>query len=312
MITREILLRELIRSGYSIENGIRVWNLSKGAFCFINLEMAKAFIELQAHPRYEVIKDTEIKLLNLNIAGFLKSMQDSPFNLIDMSCTIGDKARAIISSLPKNMKLRYCPISVSDYLVRLSLENVKKENFQNVIDYASRITQDFACLDEVGAALRNIKYQKNVLLLLSSLISTFEINDYLFRLSQSMFPEDLLIIGNGIRMGQRFSHLETYQHPMFDRWLIHLLRQLGFKDEEVEYNARFAHNRLESYYKIKVDKKILYEKKMIEFRKNDEIIVAFQYKLFANELKDFCDMYFDNAGLVKDPNEEYALVLCKK
>ena len=90
------------------------------------------------------------------------------------------------------------------------------------------------------------------------------------------------------------------------------MKELGFKDKEVEYNARFAHNRLEAYYKIKVNKTIEQKNKKVQLEKGDEIIVAFQYKLYADELRDFCDMYFDNVELIKDPEEEYALVFCKR
>ena len=90
------------------------------------------------------------------------------------------------------------------------------------------------------------------------------------------------------------------------------MRTLGFKDEEVEYNARFAHNRLEGCYKIKVDKTFDYEKRKIELKKGDNILVTFQYKFYEQELKDFCKMYFDTVNLVKDPINEYVLIACKK
>ncbi len=312
-IIKETICRELIKNGYSEENRVRVWDIARRAFRFVNLDMAKAFLNIREHPRYKAtIMDIETNLLKENIPKFFKNLIDQRFNLINLSCVDGTKSKLILGLLPENLKLRYCPVNVSEYLVKLSLENVKKSNFKNVIDYAPRVSDDFWNLDQTGAALRNNSYQRNVLLLLGSFLSGFDINDYLFRLNQSMLPGDLLIIGNGIRKGDRFVNLETYKHPMFNNWLIHLIRQLGFKDEEVEYNARFAHNRLEMYYKIKEDKKIISEGRKIEFRKGDEIIVAFQYKLYAQELRDFCDMYFDNVQLFHDPAEEYAIVFSMK
>ena len=204
-----------------------------------------------------------------------------------------------------------CTVKINDYFVKVALENVKKEGFANVIEYAPRLSDDCKNFDEVGAALRNSKYQKNVVLLLGSLLASFEINDYLFRLSNSMLPGDLLVIGNGIRKGPRFSNLETYKHPIFNEWLIHLMRQIGFSDKEVEYDARFANGRLEAFYKIKVDK-VIYGERKIEFKKGDIIIVAFHYKLYDYELGDFCRQYFEKVELVKDPAEEYALVFCRK
>ncbi len=310
---KEILLKELIKKGYSREEGVNVWDISDRSLRYINKEMAESYLKLNEHPRYKAtIIETEKKLLKDHITEFLKGIQDSSFNLIDMACTDGEKAKVIITHLQKEAKFRYCPVNINEHLVKLSLENIKKENFKNVEEYAPRISQNFESLGQIGAALRNNKYQKNVLLLLNSLLASFDINDYLFNLSQSMLPGDVLIIGNGIRKGERFANLDTYKHPAFNTWLIHLMKALGFKDNEVEYKARFAHNRLEVYYKIKVGKTLEYENRKIELKENDEIIVAFQYKLYPNELRDFCDMYFDNVKIVVDKEDEYALVFCKK
>lgn len=311
MLTKGLLIKELIKNGHSVENGVNIWDISNRSFRYINKEMAEAYLKLRQHPRYKkTVTEIEISLLKENAVDFIRCMEECYFNLIEMGCTDGEKARIIIKELPH--EFRYCPVNVNEYLVKLSLEEIKKENFPNVIEYAPRITKDFQSIGEVGAALRNNKYQKNVFLILGSLISSFDINDYLFNLSQTMLPGDLLLIGNGIRKGERFANLQTYQNPLFNDWLIYLMRELGFKDSEVEYNARFAHNRLEAYYKIKINKTIEHENKRIEIKKGDEIIVAFQYKLYAKELRDFCDMYFDEVTLVHDPEEEYALVMCKK
>jgi uncharacterized SAM-dependent methyltransferase len=313
MSIKKNLLDELIKQGYSEENSTRVWDLAHRSFRYINEDMAKAFLKIKEHPRAKLtIIDTEIKLLKDNISKFLKPLEDSNFNLIDMGCSDGNKAKAIIDTLDKKIKFRYCPVNVSNYLVKLASNNIKKENYKNVIEHAPRLSKNFESLDEIGAALRNNSYQKNAYLLLGSLLASFDINHYLFKLSQSMLPGDILIIGNGIRTGERFSNLETYKHAIFNNWLIHLMKELDFKEEEVEYNARFANNRLEAYYTIKKDKKISHDDKEIEFKTGDKILVSFQHKLFEEELKNFCKMYFDSVELVKDPENEYALVMCKK
>lgn len=313
MIMKDILLKEMIKNGYSVENEIRIWDISDRSFRYINKEMAEAYLKLREHPRYKAtVIETETKLLVENIPELLKCVENCEFNLIDMGCNHGEKAIALMKKMPKNIKLRYCPVNVNEYLIKTSLENIKKENLPNIVEYAPRISKDFESLDEIGAALRNNKYQRNVFLLLNSLLSSFDINSYLFNLSRSMLPNDLLIIGNGIRKGERFENLETYKHPMFNEWLIHLMRELGLKDNEVEYNARFAHNRLEAFYKMKTNKTLKHEDIKISLKKEDEIVVAFQNKFYANELRDFCDMYFDEVKLFKDPEEEYAVVFCKK
>ncbi len=313
MVIKQAILKELVKNGYSEENGSKVWSIANTSLWFITPEMSRAFLKLRDVPRYrETIIETEIKLLEENIASFLESMKNVKFNLIDMNCGNGEKAKRLIQKLPQTMKFRYCPVCINGCLAELSSESVKKENFTHITEHAQRVSQNYETMGEIGAALRNSTYQKNVILFLGSLLSSFEINDHLFKLSQTMLPGDLLIIGNGIRTGQRFNNLETYKHPVFNEWFIHLMRLLGFKDEEVEVNTRFAHNRLEGFYTIKTNKTLHYEGKEINIKEGDKIIVAFQYKLYENELKDFCNMYFDKVDLKKDSQNEYALVLCKK
>ncbi len=313
MINKETLIKEMIKNGYSKERGINVWDISDRSFRYINEDMAKSYLKLRDHPRYKAtVIDIEKNLIKENAKKIVENIKENRFNLIDLGATNGEKAICLIKTLPKELKIRYCPVNVNEHLVENALENVKREKFTNIEEYAPRISKNFESLDEIGAALRNNNYQKNVLLMLGSLISSFEINDYLFRLNVSMLPGDILLIGNGIRKGERFTNLENYKHPLFNEWLIHLMKELGLKENEVEYNARFSNERLEAYYILKTDKVLEHEKQKVELKKGDEIIVAFQYKLFANELKNFCDMYFDEVKIFHDTEEEYALVFCKK
>ncbi len=313
MTIKDILVKELIKRGHSEDKGINIWDISNRSFRYINKEMADSYLRLRDHPRYKAtIIDIEMKLLKDHMLEIIKTVGDSPFNMIELGVTNGEKAKAIINEIPKNFNFRYCPVNVNEYLVNTALENIRSENFPSIIEYAPLVSKDFTSLSVIGAELRNNKYQKNIFFILGSLLASFEINDYLYKLSQSMLPGDILIIGNGIRKGERFANLQTYKNPIFNQWLIHLMRELGYKDEEVEYNARFTNNRLEAYYKIKKNKIFEQEKRKIEIKEGDEIVVAFQYKLFANELRDFCDMYFDEVKLFHDPEEEYALIFCKK
>ena len=150
MLMKEILFKELIKKGHSVENSVNIWDISDRSFRYINKEMAEAYLRLSEHPRYKaIVIDIEKKLLKENIKSFIKCVSDCEFNLIDMGTTNGEKAIAIIKELPQEIKLRYCPINVNEYLVKLALENVKKENFLNIIDYASRISKDFKSLDEI-------------------------------------------------------------------------------------------------------------------------------------------------------------------
>jgi len=313
MELRDALCKELVKKGYSERSdGRKIWNVANRSFLYMTSDLAESFLKVRSHPRYnKTIVEIESKLLKGNVEKFVGELIDRPFNLIDMGCGDGSKARVFLESLKGGSKLRFCPVNSNKYLVDLALKNIKDSNFESVLEYYPHVS-DLSSLHEVASMMRNGEYQKNVILLLGSILASFEIHEYLFNLSRAMFNGDRLIIGNGIREGERFAGLETYKHPLFIDWFSHLIRGLGFEDGEVEYDARFENGRVECFYKLNSDKKIVCGDREIEFKKGDEVLVAILYKYYEDELKEVCQRYFRDVELVRDPESEYALVLCVK
>ncbi len=313
MELKEALFKELVKQGPLVESGKRVWNIARRKFLYWNEGLAKSFQKLKEHPRYQAtIVKSELDLLKKNKNVILDEVVKGPFNLIDMGSGDGSKAKVFLGLFEgKNADIRYCPVNVIDYLTQLTLENLKKEKFDFVKEYFSHLAS-YEKLDEVASKVRGAKYQRNVILLLGSILASFDINDYLFHLSNAMFKGDYLVIGNGIRKGERLVNIETYKHPIFSEWFMHLMNAIGFNENDVEYGARFNEMRVEMFYKMKVDKSIEYSGKKIDFKQGDEILVAVLYKFYENELKKFCEMYFSDVKFFKDSDEEYALVLCRK
>ncbi|MEK7106317.1 MAG: L-histidine N(alpha)-methyltransferase, partial [Patescibacteria group bacterium] len=171
---------------------------------------------------------------------------------------------------------------------------------------------DFKDFDDIIGALRSVDYQDNIVLLLGETLSHYDINELLHTLSEPMFSGDILIIGNGYRVGKRFVAIEKYKDSLFNEWFINIMRGLSFKDSEVEYDVRFANDRLEAFYKILADKTVSLGGKKVEFKKGDEVVVATQNKMFLDELKKFCKMYFSEVEILADEQKEYCLVVCKK
>ena len=310
---RAELYKELVKQGPSIEDGKRVWNIAKRLFLFSTQEQAQAFLKLRNHPRYQaIIVQKEIELLTENKNIFQKELGKSNFNLIDMGCADGSRAKVFLQIMEnEDAKVKYIPVAVSDFFINLSLQNIKKENFKIVKDYHP-FTENYESLDEVASLVRSNNYQKNVVLLLGSILGSFEINEYLFNLSNAMFSGDCLIIGNGIRKGERLVNIENYKHPLFNEWFMHLMKSLGFLEDEIEYDARFNQLRVEGFYRLKKDKTLKMDGKTMNMGKGDEVLVAILYKYYEDELKAFCEMYFSNVRLFKDKDEEYALIICKK
>lgn len=308
----QAIFNELLNKGYSVKGKNRIWTLANSKLLYITPELAKGFLNLAKSEVYKKkVYAIEAKLLRDNALKILEPLKGRDFNLIDLGCGDGKKVGEFVRALKNRGSFRYCPVDISSYLINRAISNIKSENFKNVKAYESSVS-DFENFDNIIAVLRNDKYQKNMIFLLGNTLANFEINDFLFNLSNGMFERDYLVIGNGIRTGPRLVSLETYKSKAFGDWLYGVMSGLGFKKNEVEYDARFAHSRLECFYKIKVNKKINHLGRRAEFKKGDQVVVAVLYKYYEDELVDFTKRYFSDVQLVKDPDNEHALLICRK
>ena len=204
-------------------------------------------------------------------------------------------------------------MNVNEYLVNLASENIKKAGFENVVEVHPIISDgDPITLRNLGKNTKTKEFDRNVVLLLGTVLASYEINDYLFEISRNMKKNDYLLIGNGIRTGERLVEIEKYKHKLLGNWFVHLVKGLGLKEEEVEYDAKFGNSRIEMFYRLKVDKTIEHGGKKVELKKGDEILTTVLYKYFEEEFDKFCKMYFSEVFLATDEDKGYALVLCKK
>ncbi len=309
---RGMLFKELVKKGYSEFKGRRIWDIANRSFLYGNDELAKKFLEFRSFPRYKkTIVDIEVGLIKDNAGRFLSGLGEDAFNLIDMGCGDGSKAIELIRELDKSYKIRFCPIHINEYLINLALDNIKKEGFESVKEFKSYVSY-LDSFDEVADLLRDKKYKRNVVLLLGSILASFEIHSYLFKMSQAMHSGDYLIIGNSIRTGERFSNLELYKSSVFENWFRPIIIELGFENNEVDYDARFENGRVELFFKVKVNKSLEHDGKKFYFKKGDEIVAAVLYKYYEYELKDFCRMYFRDVEIAVDVDNEHSLILCRK
>jgi len=308
------LFREFIKNGYATEDGKKVWNIADRRFLYMNPKLSKSFLELRNFEFYrQQVIDREIALLHAHSLKLRKLVGEDPYNLIDVYCGDGKKACEFVNALGDSGNIRYCPTNVHEFLVKLALSNMKKERFSAVKSFIPNICEcNGRNLSSHVSRLRNSKYSRNVILLFGSVLSSYEINDYLFHLSRGMLPDDLLLIGNAIRKGTRLVNLDLYKDDIWNKWFTHLLKELGLRPNDYNYGARFGNSRIEMYYTMKSDKKIAHRGKAVSLQRGDEILAAILYKLYPEELVKFCKMYFANVEIVKDKENEYAIVICKK
>ncbi len=312
MYVKGIFFKELIRRGYTYRGRTKVWDISSSKLWYLTPELAKGYLNLKNYPPFrQRVIDDEIELIRKNAQSILKKFNSKKFNLIDLGCGDGAKAAAFIRQAPKNVNLRYCPVDISPYLLKMAAGKIKSLKFQQVENIKPTLV-DFTKKDHTFSMLRSTEYQKNLVLLLGETISHYEIHELIFKLSRDLLPGEVILIGNGIRTGKRFEHLEKYRSSLFNEWFINIMRAIGFSDSEVGVNVRFTNERLEGFYHILVDKTIQYGNKRINFHKGDEIVVGAQNKFFEKELKKCCKMYFSEVKLYKNPQREYCLVVCRR
>ena len=312
MHVNNIIFHELIKRGYSVRGKTRVWDISDSRLWYLTPALSKGFLNLKRfNPYRKNVVEREIALIKQHAKMISATMPLAAYNLIDLGSGSGVKAEAFIESLPRTIRLRYCPVDISSYYLGLATSRIRGMKSKKIAAIKPFLS-DFKDLHSIAGILRNGTYQRNLVLLLGETLSHYEINDFLFQLSKDMFKGDVLVIGNGIRKGKRLVGLDKYRIPLFNEWFIHVMRGLGFKENEVKYDARFTNNRVEGLYRIGVEKKITYKGKTVAFKEGDEVVVGMQYKYYPKELQKFCKMYFSEVKLITDKTEDYALVICKK
>ncbi len=314
----DMLLKSFLKNGFSNVKGSKSYELTDLQLLFLTPELAKNFIDFTSNPLYRTQFFTlEVSMIHKLAAEIAKSVGDEPFNLIDIWCGDGLKAVEFIKALnsvsSKPIKLQYCPINASQYLTDLAISNVKKASLPNVVSYRAFLSScDGRVLRDIGKSLRTKEFTKNISLLLGGVIACYEINSYLFELSRDFKKGDVLVMGNGIRIGERLVEIDKYKSKGFHNWLKHLMLSLGFSEEDIDFDARFGNSRVEFVYKIKSNTSRKIDGKIIEFKKGDEFVVAALYKYYAEEFEKFCGLYFSKSDVVTDKDNGYALVTCVK
>lgn len=309
MEVNETIFKELLKRGYAMRGERRVWDISDSKLWFLTPDLSKGFLNLSPYRKSVLVP--ELQLLQENAHKLVEIFGNEKFNIIDLGCGIGDRAKMLIDNIPNGVCMRYCPVDVSNYFLEETSKKIREFSNEKVCEVKPFVS-DFSDFDNITGMLRGGDFRNNLILLLGSRLANYEINEMLFNLSNGMFKGDHLIIGNGFRRGARFVELGKYKSQEFNDWFVYIMKGLGFEEDEIEYDARFEFYRVEGFYRINVDKTVDCMGKKIQFRNGDEVIVAVQYKFFENELVDFCNMYFSDVKVIKNSDGGYGLIVCRK
>jgi len=308
----DIIFKELIKRGYSLEGKTRIWNIADSKLWYLTPEQSQAFLNLEKSKTYrqEVIQK-EIDLINKNMGDILEKVGSDAINIIDLGCGDGKKAGLFIKRLSKTAKVRYCPIDISSYMVEKAIENISKLKVGEVVKFQWNIS-DFENLENISSLLRQDDFKRNFILLLGNTLGNFEINEILHLIRTSMREGDLVLIGNGLSTKNPEEILESYNNKYLDELLSKTLMLIGLNRENIEYGARFRNSRVEMFYTIKNDCEISFLGKKVKFSKGDQILVAISYKYDKYDFTSFLKMYFDDIKVYASEDDSYALALCQK
>jgi uncharacterized SAM-dependent methyltransferase len=308
----DLIFRELIKRGHSLEGKSRVWNIADSKLWYLTPVQSQAFLDLEKSKDYQKdVIQKEIDLIRSNIKEILQSVGSGSLNIIDLGCGDGKKAAMFIKQLKGKIKLRYCPIDISGFMVDRAIKTMSEINAGEVVQFQWNIS-DFENLENVSSVLRHGDYKKNFMLLLGNTLGNFEINELLYQIRCSMKDGDFLLIGNGLDNRHIDEILKSYDNGNVNNFLKHIPAQMGLSEHDVKMGVRFRNSRVEIFYELEKDKAISFQSKRVDFYKGDKIIVAFSYKYNQFDFMTFMKMYFDDVTMYTSKDGAYALVLCKK
>lgn len=311
-VINDLIFKELLKRGYSLEGNTRVWNLADSKLWYITPAQAQAFLDLEQDKDYQKdVIEKEIDLIKKNIVEITNEIKDKPVNIIDLGCGDGKKAVIFLSYLKDTTKLRYCPIDISSYMVEKAIEKMSKMNVKEIVKLQWNIS-DFENLENITPLLRYGEYKDNFILLLGNTLGNFEIHELLFEIRSSMKDGDSLLIGNGLDTRNSEDLVKSYKNSQIDSWLVKILMQIGLRKEDLQYGVRYRNSRIEEYYTITKDTEVSFLGKTVRFNKGDQIITAVSYKYDKDDFMSFLKMYFSDVRLFTTKDQSYALALCKK
>jgi len=312
----DLIFKELIKRGYSLEGNTRIWNIADSKLWYLTPEQSQGYLGLDSDDTYkrDIGTSQGEELIESFAEQIIDTIGDQPFNIVDLGCGDGKRGAHLIEVLKRlkpDLKIRYCPIDISGYMVEKAIETFKDQDVE-VLELQYNIS-DFDNLINVMPLLKKDGFKKNLILLLGNTLGNFEIHELLYEIETSMDKEDVFVVDMIAEDNNQVERADSYaKNKRFNEWLIHVPVQLGLSQEDVEIQARWKKPRIEVYYKIKNDKRIIFQNKELTFHEGDQLIVVVGYKYTEKELNSFLKMYFEDVSIKVSKDKTKITSLCKK
>ncbi|MFH1802560.1 MAG: L-histidine N(alpha)-methyltransferase [archaeon] len=310
----DLIFKELIKRGYSLRGNTRVWNLADSKLWYLTPEQAQAYLDLEKAKDYsELMFKAELEMLKKYMPEIQnKILHSDAINIIDIGCGDGKKARLPIDVLHKKAKIRYCPIDISSHMVTKALEEVRKLEKGEVVEFRWNIS-DFDNVENIASLLRDSKYRQNFFIFLGDTISNFEIHEVLYEVVEAMDGDlDYLLIGLSTASKDPNELMKPYDLEANDKFFGLILSQLDFKKDEIEFGVKFEHSRVEAFYTVKKSKTLEFSGRKVHFEEGDQILVGISHRYTREELERIMKIYFEEYTFFLDDKKSRALILCKK
>src|SRR3989344_9078146 len=233
--------------------------------------------------------------------------------VISLGCGNGKKGNIFINGLKDKIKIRYCPIDISGYMVEKAIENITKENVDEIVTFQWNVS-DFENLENIAPLLRRGDFKRNLFLLLGNTFGNFETHEILYNITSGMDKSDYLLVGNGLNNGKIEKDIVKVckNNAGFDKFLSLIPLQLGLDKNDLFYDVRFRHSRIEFYYTLLHDKQIVFQHRSHQFYKGDQIVVAVAYHYKKEDMIRYLKLYFKEVSFFVSKDGSYVLALCKK
>jgi uncharacterized SAM-dependent methyltransferase len=241
---------------------------------------------------------------------FVSALPKTSCNLIDLGCGDGQKASLFIHKLAQHMKIRYCPIDISAYMVSKAAKTIRSTKVGEVLEFNWNIS-DFENLNNITPLFRETNFETHFMMLLGNTLGNFDREDILHGIKTSMNKDDILLIGNGLTNETKQLWTNEYKDNIINNWLIQIPQQLGLSKNDIEYDVRFINSRIEELYILQKDKTIKHLGRTLNFKKGDVIITAISYKYSKNKFEKILRKFFSNVNIYVNTDQTYALALCK-
>ncbi|MEM7814875.1 MAG: L-histidine N(alpha)-methyltransferase [Candidatus Aenigmatarchaeota archaeon] len=301
----------LIKNGCAHEDGARVWRVDDSKLWYLMPEQARGYLEYLNEEGYKGgLK--EMGLLRKHAAEIVSGLADGPLNIVDLGCGDGRKAVPIIEHLYGKCAIRYCPIDISRFMVDRAAEAVGKLGIAAVKETWS--VHDFERLEELSPHLRSGGFDRCMFMLMGNTVGNFETHKILGEIAEGMRERDALIVGSGLDNGklgeEAISQLK--RSKVSECFFSHVPAQLGLDLADLEYDVKFRNSRLDFYYKINADRSVSHGDKRIDFKKGDQLVVAFCYHYKIEEFGENLNRHFTDVRIYPTEDGSYTLARCEK